>query len=105
MIQKQGNCVPCELKPRDVDFTACQRSAKCCKTVEKTYLKTLQWEVLPQPYSLDIDFSDYHLFRTTTHGLYEQCFTSYENTKKMCRFVDDAKKMEKRVCSNGQCFE
>jgi len=48
----------------------------------KTYLETLKWEVLPHlPYSLDIDPSDYHLFRSMTHGLSEQHFTSYEDTK------------------------
>ena len=34
MIQKQGNWVPYELKPRDVDFAACQRSGQCCKAGE-----------------------------------------------------------------------
>ena len=34
MIQKQGNRVPYELKPRNVDFSGCQRSAQCCKTGE-----------------------------------------------------------------------
>ena len=51
----------------------------------KTYLeilKCLKWEVLPHPpYSPDIGPSDFHLFRSMTHGLSEQQFTSYENTK------------------------
>ena len=48
----------------------------------KTYLETLKWEVLPHPpYSPDIASSDYHLFRSMTHGLSEQHFTSYEDTK------------------------
>jgi len=48
----------------------------------KTYLETLKWEVLPHPpYSPDITFSDYHLFRSMTHGLSEQHFISYEYTK------------------------
>jgi len=48
----------------------------------KTYLETLKWEVLPHPpYSPDIAPSDYHLFRSMTHGLSEQYFTSYEDTK------------------------
>jgi len=48
----------------------------------KTYLETLKWEVLPHPsYSPDIAPSDYHLFRSMTHGLSEQHFTSYEDTK------------------------
>ena len=34
MIQKQENWVSYELKPRDVDFAACQRSAQCWKTHE-----------------------------------------------------------------------
>ena len=47
----------------------------------KTYLETLKWEVLPHPlYSPDIAPSD--LFRTMTHGITEQRFTSYEDTKK-----------------------
>jgi len=48
----------------------------------KTYLETLKWEVLPHPpYSPVIALSDYHLFRSMTHGLSEQHFTSYEDTK------------------------
>ena len=34
MIQKKGNWVPYEFKPRGVDFAACQRSVECCKTGE-----------------------------------------------------------------------
>ena len=29
MIQQQGNWAPYELKPKDVDFVACQRSVQC----------------------------------------------------------------------------
>ena len=47
----------------------------------KTYLETLKWEVLSPPYSPDIAPSDYHLFRSMTHGLSEQHFTPYEDTK------------------------
>ena len=49
----------------------------------KTYLETLQWEVLPHPpYSPDIAPSDFHLFRSMTHGLADQRFHSYEEAKK-----------------------
>ena len=49
----------------------------------KTHLETLKWEVLPNPTcSPDIAPSNYHLFRSMTHGLPEQCFNSYEDTKK-----------------------
>lgn len=49
----------------------------------KAYLETLKWEILPHPpYSPDIAPSDYHLFRSMTHSLLEQRFTSYEDTKK-----------------------
>ncbi|GBP10673.1 Mariner Mos1 transposase [Eumeta japonica] len=48
-----------------------------------TYLKMLQWEVLPYPpYSPDIAPSDFHLFRSMAHGLADQCFHSYEEAKK-----------------------
>lgn len=48
----------------------------------KTYLETLNWEVLPYPpYSPDLAPSDYHLFRSMAHGLSEQRFISYEDTK------------------------
>ena len=48
----------------------------------KTYLKTLQWEVLPHPpYSPDIAPSDFHLFRSMAHGLADQRFYSYEEAK------------------------
>ena len=33
-IQKQGNCVPYELNPKDVKFSACQWSAHCFKSGE-----------------------------------------------------------------------
>ena len=48
----------------------------------KTNLDTLEWEVLPHPpYSPDTAPCNIHLFRSMTHGLSEQPFTSYENTK------------------------
>ena len=50
--------------------------------VVKNTLEALQWDVLPHPpYSPDIAPSDYHLFRSMTHGLAEQHFTSYEEAK------------------------
>lgn len=52
------------------------------RTVKET-LEALNWDVLPHPpYSPDIAPSDYYLFRSMTHGLAEQRFTSYEDTKK-----------------------
>ncbi|UYV69955.1 SETMAR [Cordylochernes scorpioides] len=51
------------------------------KVVKET-LEALQWDVLPHPlYSPDIAPSDYHMFRSITHGLAEQHFTSYEESK------------------------
>ncbi|UYV78856.1 RUVBL1 [Cordylochernes scorpioides] len=51
------------------------------KVVKET-LEALQWDVLPHPlYSPDIAPSDYHMFRSMTHGLAEQHFTSYEEAK------------------------
>ncbi|GFX75180.1 mariner Mos1 transposase [Trichonephila clavipes] len=47
-----------------------------------TYLETFTWEVLLHPlYSPDISPSDYHLFRSLTHGLFRQLFTPYEDSK------------------------
>ena len=49
----------------------------------KTYLETLKWAVLPHPpYFPDIASSDYHSFRSMTHGLSKQRCTSYGDTKK-----------------------
>ena len=49
----------------------------------QTYLKTLKWEVLPQPpYSPDIALSDYYLFRSTALGLADQQFRSFEDIEK-----------------------
>ncbi|UYV73498.1 hypothetical protein LAZ67_10003810 [Cordylochernes scorpioides] len=51
------------------------------KVVKET-LEALQWDVLPHPlYSPDIAPSDYQMFRSMTHGLAEQHFTSYEEAK------------------------
>ncbi|UYV83954.1 hypothetical protein LAZ67_X000689 [Cordylochernes scorpioides] len=53
------------------------------KVVKET-LEALQWDVLPHPlYSPDIAPSDYHMFRSMTHGLAEQQFTSYEEGEKI----------------------
>jgi len=52
----------------------------------KKYLKTLKWEVLPA-YSPDIAPSDYQLFRSMTHGLSEQHFTSYEDKTKIVSII------------------
>ena len=49
----------------------------------KTYLETLKWEVLSHPlYSPDVAPFDYHLFRSTAHGLAHQHFRSYEEVEK-----------------------
>ena len=50
--------------------------------VVKEASEALNWDVLPHPpYSPDIAPSDYHLFRSTAHGLAEEHFTSYEDAK------------------------
>ena len=86
----------------------------------KTHLETLNWEVLSHPpYSPDIAPSDYHLFRSMTHGLSEQHFTLYEDTKNWVDSWIDSKdeaffrrgirmlpeRSEKVVASDGQYFE
>lgn len=89
-------------------------------TQVKKYLETLKWEILPHPpYSPDIAPSDYHLFRSMTHGLSEQRFYSYEETK---NWVDSwiaskdesffrrgirmlPERWEKVVASDGQYFQ
>ena len=49
----------------------------------KTYLETLNWEVLTHPpYSPDIAQSDYHLFRSMAYGLADPQFRSYEDIEK-----------------------
>ncbi|UYV81406.1 hypothetical protein LAZ67_20001096 [Cordylochernes scorpioides] len=54
---------------------------RVAKVVKET-LEALQWDVLPHPpYSPDIAPSDYHMFRSMTHALAEQHFTSYEEAK------------------------
>ena len=59
----------------------------------KTYLETTKWDVLTNPlYSLDIAPSDYHLFRSMANGLAEQRFHSYDDTKKMGRFLESLKR-------------
>ena len=86
----------------------------------KTYLKTLKWEVLSHmPYSPDIAPSDWHLYRSMTHGLFGKRFTSYKDTRK---WVDSwrvsknesifrrsihvlLERWEKVMASDGQYFE
>jgi len=84
-------------------------------------LETLTWEVLSHPsYSPDIALSDYHLFRSMTHGPSEQHFTSYEDTKNCIDSLwiaseDEAffrrsihmlpERCEKVVASDGHYFE
>ena len=49
----------------------------------RTYLETLQREVLPHPpYFQDIAPSDYYLFRSMAHGLTHLQFRSYEDINK-----------------------
>ena len=48
MIQKQGNWVPYELKSRNADFTACQRSVHCCK-IGENLLGNAEMEGLTHP--------------------------------------------------------
>ncbi|UYV84120.1 hypothetical protein LAZ67_X001233 [Cordylochernes scorpioides] len=56
------------------------------KVVKET-LEAPKWDVLPHlPYSPDIAPSDYHMFRSMTHGLAEQHFTSYEEAKNWVMF-------------------
>ena len=43
MIQKQGNWVPYELKSRNADFAACQRSVQCCKIGENILANAEKW--------------------------------------------------------------
>lgn len=86
----------------------------------KTYLETLNWEVLPQPpYSPDIAPSDYYLFRSMAHGLADQHFHSYEELKnwldawigsKPAEFFRGGirqlpERWEKVVASDGQYFD
>lgn len=89
------------------------------KIVQDT-LKTLNWEILPHPpYSPDIAPSDFHLFRSMSHGLSNQSFHSYEDTRKWVESWIASKdpsffrrgihllpdKWEKVVYSDGQYFE
>ncbi|UYV73775.1 hypothetical protein LAZ67_11000877 [Cordylochernes scorpioides] len=89
------------------------------KVVKET-LEALQWDVLPHPlYSPDIAPSDYHMFRSMTHGLAEQHFTSYEKAKNWVNVWIASKdeeffrhgirmlpeRWEKVVAKDGQYFE
>ncbi|UYV80921.1 SETMAR [Cordylochernes scorpioides] len=89
------------------------------KVVKET-LEALQWDVLPHPlYSPDIAPSDYHMFHSMTHGLAEQHFTSYEESKNWVNVWIASKdeeffrhgirmlpeRWEKVVAKDGQYFE
>ncbi|GFW65690.1 mariner Mos1 transposase [Trichonephila clavipes] len=86
----------------------------------KPYLETLKGEVLHHPqYSPDLSPSDYHMFRSMTHGLADQHFRSYEEVKnwinswiasKVNQFFQRGirtlpERWEKVVTSDGQYFE
>jgi len=83
-------------------------------------LETLKWEVLPHsPYSSDIAPSDYHLFRSMTHGLCHLSSTSHHEDIKNCindwivskdeaffrRGIHMLERWEKVVASDGHYFE
>ncbi|GBP07750.1 Mariner Mos1 transposase [Eumeta japonica] len=66
----------------------------------KTYLETLQWEVLPHPpYSSGIAPSDFHLFHSIAHGLADQRFHSYEEAKKWINSWIASKDIEEFIYS------
>ncbi len=88
--------------------------------VVKTYLETLKWEVLSHPpYSPDLAPTDYHLFRSMTHGLEDVHFSSYEEAKNWIDLWIASKdeeffrhgirllpeRWEKVIASDGQYFE
>jgi len=57
----------------------------------KTYLETLKLEVLPHlPYSPDIVSSDYHLFRSMTHGL--SSISHHMKIPKLYQWLDSLKR-------------
>ena len=68
----------------------------------KTYLETLKWKVLSHPYSPDIAPSDQYLFRST-HGLSEQHFTSYEDTKNC--MIGYSQKMKRSSDAVSTCYQ
>jgi len=120
MIQKQGNWVPFELKPRNLErrFFMCEQLLQKWKgflhciingdekhyyiydTLRQSKAKKIGVSPIMHQYPRqsratdgsklkfyiwwdpDVVPSNYHLFRSITHGLSEQKFSSYEDTKK-----------------------
>ena len=75
VIQRQGNWLSYQLKPKDIGKAPCD--------VLKTYLERLDWEMLlHSPYSPDIAPSDYYLFWLMSHAPAEKRFQSFKNIKK-----------------------
>ena len=69
----------------------------CMAKPVRDMLEAFNWEVLPYAaYSSDLAHSDYHLFVLVDYALAEQHFGSYEDEKKMVRWIVRSKM--------GRCF-
>ncbi|KAG5319822.1 MOS1T transposase, partial [Pseudoatta argentina] len=122
MIQKQRNWEKCAhyYSRHDKIIFLHNNARPHVAAPVKTYMETLNWEVLPHPpYSPDIAPSDYHLFRSMALGLSKHHFTSYEDIKNWIdnwiASKDEAffqrgirmlpEKWKKVVASDGQYFQ
>jgi len=101
-------------------FFSINFSVTFCNLSQNKPTSNVGWKVLFHPLcSSDLPLSDYHLFRSMTHGLSEQHYSSYGETKK---WVDSwiaskdeqsfrrgihllPERWEKVIASDGQYFD
>ena len=116
MIEKQWNWIPYELKSKDVDFAAYQRSVQCCQIVENLFGNVKMGGLTPpaivsRRYSFRLPFVSIDDTRPGISALMKKSknWSIRGMPQKTHRFFemvsDSCQKDEEVVASYGQYFE